>query len=118
MEATNLPEPIISRRTLLRGAGTLMALPMLEAMMPLGALAQSGKKAPLRMAFLFVPNGMHMPAWTPAKEGALELMPTMQPLAKVKDSISVLTGLTQHNAFALGDGGGDHARSSAAFLTG
>jgi hypothetical protein len=95
-----------------------MALPLLEAMMPLGALAQSGKKPPLRMAFLFVPNGMHMPAWTPAKEGALELMPTMQPLAKVKDSISVLTGLTQHNAFALGDGGGDHARSSAAFLTG
>jgi len=118
MEATNLPEPLISRRTLLRGAGTLMALPMLEAMMPLGALAQSGKKAPLRMAFMFVPNGMHMPAWTPAKEGALELMPTMQPLAKVKDSLTVMTGLTQHNAFALGDGGGDHARSSAAFLTG
>jgi len=118
MEATNLPEPLISRRTLLRGAGTIMALPMLEAMMPLGALAQSGKKAPLRMAFMFVPNGMHMPAWTPAKEGALELMPTMQPLAKVKDSLTVMTGLTQHNAFALGDGGGDHARSSAAFLTG
>ena len=43
---------------------------------------------------------------------------TLQPLARVKDSISVLTGLTQHNAFALGDGGGDHARSAATWLTG
>jgi hypothetical protein len=118
MEATDMPEPVIDRRTLLRGVGTLMALPMLEAMAPLGVLAQSVKKSPVRMAFMFVPNGIHMPAWTPAKEGALELMPSMQPLAKVKDSLTVLTGLTQHNAFALGDGGGDHARSSAAFLTG
>ena len=65
---------------------------------------------------MFVPNGIHMPAWTPAKEGALELMPSMQPLAKVKDSLTVMTGLTQHNAFALGDGGGDHARSAATWL--
>jgi len=118
MEATKLPEPVIERRTLLRGLGTLMALPMLEAMAPLGALAQSIKKPPVRMAFMFVPNGIHMPAWTPAKEGALELMPSMQPLAKVKDSLTVMTGLTQHNAFALGDGGGDHARSAATWLTG
>jgi len=113
-----LPEPKIGRRTLLHGVGTLMALPALEAMAPLGALAQSAKKSPLRMAFMFVPNGIHMPAWTPATEGALDLMPSMQPLAKVRDSINVLTGLTQHNAEALGDGGGDHARSAAAWLTG
>ncbi|HLJ57978.1 MAG TPA: DUF1552 domain-containing protein [Chthonomonadaceae bacterium] len=113
-----MPEPKIGRRTLLHGVGTLMALPALEAMAPLGALAQSAKKSPLRMAFMFVPNGIHMPAWTPATEGALDLMPSMQPLAKVRDSINVLTGLTQHNAEALGDGGGDHARSAAAWLTG
>lgn len=118
MEAIKLIEPKISRRTLLRGAGTLMALPLLEAMMPLSALAQSQKKKVVRMAFMFVPNGIHMPAWTPATEGAFELPQTLTPLKNVKDSISVLTGLTQHNAFALGDGGGDHARSSAAWLTG
>ncbi len=118
MEATRLTEPVIARRTLLRGLGTLMALPMLDAMAPLSALAQSAKKSPVRMAFMFVPNGIHMPAWTPATDGPLELMPSMQPLAKVKDSLNVMTGLTQHNAEALLDGAGDHARSSAAWLTG
>ncbi len=115
-----MTNPVISRRTLLRGLGTALALPMLEGMIPGSALAQSGKKAARinRMAFMFVPNGIHMDAWTPKTEGAFELPPTLQPLKKVKDSISVLTGLTQQNAFALGDGGGDHARSAAAFLTG
>jgi hypothetical protein len=112
--------PPISRRTFLRGVGTAVALPLLEAMLPLNALAQSIKKArPNRMAFIFVPNGMHMPAWTPAMDGTgFALTPTMMPLQNVKDSLTVMTGLTQHNAFALGDGGGDHARSAAAWLTG
>ncbi len=115
-----MSNPRIPRRTFLRGVGTMMALPLLEAMLPLNALAQSIKKArPNRMAFLFVPNGMHMPAWTPATEGVGFALPTtMEPLKNVKDSLTVLTGLTQHNAFALGDGGGDHARSAAAWLTG
>ncbi len=111
-------EPLIPRRTFLAGLGTAMALPLLDAMIPTSVLAQSIKKRPMRMAFMFVPNGMHMPAWTPATEGSLVLTPTLQPLAKVKDSINVLSGLTQHNAFDLGDGGGDHARSAAAWLTG
>jgi len=109
----------ISRRTFLRGLGTAMALPMLEAMLPLNALAQSAKVRPNRMAFLFVPNGMHMPAWTPEVEGAGFALPSiMEPLAKVRNSLTVMTGLSQHNAFALGDGGGDHARSAATWLTG
>jgi len=114
-----MTDPILDRKTFLRGVGTVMALPMLEAMMPLSAQAASPKKRITRMAFMFVPNGVHMPAWRPTAEGALaELPPSLQPLAKVKDSLSVLTGLTQHNAFALGDGGGDHARSTATWLTG
>ncbi len=99
-----------------------MALPMLEAMLPLTALAaaqQSTKKAPVRMAFLFVPNGMHMPDWTPTTEGPNFALPyLLEPLKNVKNSVSVLTGLSQNNARALGDGGGDHARSAAAWLTG
>ena len=110
---------IVPRRTFLRGMGTLMALPMLEAMLPLSALAQSASKHRInRMAFLFVPNGIHMPDWTPTTEGAFELPWIMEPLKNVKNSLTVLTGLAQHNAFALGDGGGDHARSTAAWLTG
>jgi len=110
----------ISRRTVLRGLGAAIALPTLEAMLPLTALAASGPKRPIvRMAFLFVPNGIHMPAWTPVQEGAhFDLPETLMPLQKVRDSITVMTGLTQHNAEALGDGPGDHARSAAAWLTG
>ncbi len=116
-----MPFEPISRRTLLRGLGTAMALPMLEAMLPPKAFgaAQSASKARVnRMAFIFIPNGVHVPNWMPTSEGALELSPTLAPLKNVKNKISVLTGLAQHNAFALGDGGGDHARSTAAWLTG
>ncbi len=96
-----------------------MALPMLEAMLPLTALAQSANVKPTRMAFLFVPNGIDMANWTPSAEGALGDLPAvLQPLDPVKSKINVLTGLTQHNAFALGDGPGDHARSTATWLTG
>ena len=115
----------IARRTFLRGVGTAMALPLLDGMLPLRALAQSEKAAaaqkiirPNRMLFCFVPNGMHMADWTPAGEGAFELPWILEPLQKVKNDLTILTGLAQHNAHALGDGGGDHARSTATFLTG
>src|SRR5437867_2106415 len=111
---------LIPRRTFLRGAGTAMALPLLEAMLPLSALAQSASKAyPNRMAFVFVPNGVHMPDWTPTTEGAGFKLPwIMEPLHNVRDSLMVLTGLMQDKARPNGDGPGDHARSSAAWLTG
>lgn len=111
--------PHLSRRTFLSGLGTAMALPFLEAMVPTTALAQSIKKKTVRMAFVFVPNGIHMPAWTPTANGTdFILPPTLEPLNGIKSSLMVLSGLAQNNAFALGDGGGDHARSAAAFLTG
>ncbi len=109
----------LDRRTVLRGIGTMMALPLLEGMAPLTALAQTPKSAPVRMAFLFVPNGVNMANWTPAAEGLGFALPhTLEPLKAVQSSLNVLTGLAQQNAFALGDGPGDHARSSAAWLTG
>ena len=111
----------LSRRTVLKGIGTAISLPVLEAMLPSGALAQSvqQKQKAVRMAFVFVPNGMNMQHWTPAAEGTGFALPsTLEPLAKVKDNLSVFTGLAQRNAFALGDGPGDHARSTAVWLTG
>ncbi|PHS03017.1 MAG: hypothetical protein COA78_19455 [Blastopirellula sp.] len=114
----------ISRRMMLRGLGTAMALPWLESLghnSLAAAPTSSGAdgKPPVRMAFLYVPNGMHMPDWTPAEEGDLTNLPkTMQSLNKVKSELTPLSGLTLNNAHALGDGGGDHARSVAAFLTG
>lgn len=111
----------LSRRTVLRGMGAAVALPFLEAMLPVRALAKAASPAqsPMRMAFLFVPNGIHMPAWTPTQLGpGYDLPFTLQPLKNVQNYVSVLTGLTQHNADALGDGPGDHARSASTWLTG
>jgi len=112
----------ISRRTILRGLGTAVALPWLEAMSPVGrALAEAAnvEEPPLRMAFFYIPNGAHMQDWTPATEGALDVLPhILEPLAARKDDLLVLSGLAQANGFAKGDGPGDHARSLASFLTG
>ena len=111
----------ISRRTLLRGLGTTVALPMFDAMASTRLLtaAEQEMSPPLRMAFLYVPNGMHMADWTPSQEGTeYELTPTLQGIKKYRESFNVLTGLTLDGARAHGDGGGDHARSVAAFLTG
>jgi hypothetical protein len=113
---------IISRRTALKGLGVSIALPMLEAMRPWPSRAGSADRAdaPLRVAFVYVPNGVHMPDWTPrATAGAgLDLPPILEPLRAVKDDVLVLSGLTLNPARALGDGGGDHARAMASFLTG
>jgi len=110
----------ISRRTVLRGLGACVALPLLESMLPLRSLAGStAAEAPLRMAFIYTPNGQNMQAWTPTAEGAkFELSATLEPLKEVKDYITVLSGLAQKKAFANGDGPGDHARAMATFLTG
>jgi hypothetical protein len=82
-----------------------------------GTIATAGR--PLRLAFLYVPNGVHMEDWTPNEEGEDFALPsTLESLAAFKNDLCVLTGLTQKKAFANGDGGGDHARALASFLTG
>lgn len=115
----------MSRRTMLRGLGTAIALPMLEAMIPsrlLGAEAKAAVGAatpPRRLAWIYVPNGVHMPDWTPARTGFdYELSPTLQPLAALKAKMTVISGLVCQRANANGDGPGDHARAMAAYLTG
>jgi hypothetical protein len=107
----------ISRRTLLRGIGAAVALPWLESMTP--AFARSTEAIPVRMGFIYTPNGKNMEDWTPKAEGAdFELPAILQPLKDLKDDFSILTGLTADKARAHGDGGGDHARALSAWLTG
>src|SRR5579883_2620365 len=93
----------ISRRTVLRGLGTAIALPWLEAMSSAAELAgRAGKSlAPRRMAFLYVPNGVHMQAWRPEGVGTNFKLPhILEPLNPFKDDLLVLTGLAQDNAAA------------------
>jgi hypothetical protein len=106
----------LPRRTFLRGLGTAMALPMLDSMVP----ALSAKTtSPLRLGFVYIANGVIQNQWIPATEGTgFELTPILQPLAKVRDSINVLSGLAHRQADTFGDGTGDHPRASAAWLSG
>jgi hypothetical protein len=113
------PSLVIPRRTFLRGLGATVALPLLDAMLPVRAFASAAvKKAPTRMAFLFVPNGAHMPDWTPTAEGAdFDLPYILQPLQPHKNELLVLSGLAQDKGRSNADGGGDHARSAGSWLT-
>jgi len=111
----------IDRRTVLKGLGATLALPWLDAMGTATSWAApaSGATVPNRLAFLYVPNGKNMADWTPKAEGALgELPHILKPLESLKSDFSILSGLTADKARANGDGGGDHARALAAFLTG
>ncbi|MDX1951128.1 MAG: DUF1552 domain-containing protein [Verrucomicrobiota bacterium] len=112
----------LPRRTFLKGLGTAMALPLLEAMTPAvqaAAKSANGSAAPLRMAFVYVPNGANMEDWTPKNLGAgYDLPPILQPLQPVQEYVNVISGLTHNNGRAGADGAGDHARASATFLTG
>ena len=110
----------LSRRTVLRGIGASLALPLLDSMVPaLTALSQTAA-APARLRRLgvfYVPNGMSMGYWFPKTEGPLQkLPPTLQSLAALKDRVLLLGGLADKPADLM-KGGGDHARSAGTFLT-
>jgi hypothetical protein len=99
--------------------GAAIALPMLDAMTP--ALASVGRtgKAPVRLAFAYVPNGIIMKDWTPQGVGKeFEFTRILKPLQSYREDLLILSGLADHNGNELGDGPGDHARAGASFLTG
>jgi hypothetical protein len=105
----------LSRRTFLRGAGAAVALPFLDAMVPAFARAQAQASA-RRFLGWYVPNGMHMPAWTPSATGAsYTLTPILQPLASLRGEVLVLSNLS--NRAGSDNVAGDHARGTGSFLT-
>jgi len=108
----------ISRRTILRGAGTVVALPLLDAMIP--AFAPAATTAPARrLGVVYHPNGVIYDQWLPNGVGSsFELSPTLKALEPFKDKLIVVTGLFSDQAEALGDGGGDHSRACGTYLTG
>src|SRR5437868_3860669 len=110
----------ISRRTVLRGLGTVVALPLLDAMVPaLTAAANTPAKPVRRLAVIYHPNGVIYDKWLPKGAGAdFEFSPTLAGLAPFRDQLTIITGLFSDQAEAIGDGGGDHSRASGTYLTG
>ena len=112
----------ISRRTILRGLGTTLALPFLDAMVPAFARAQGAAalKPPTRLAIVYLPNGIIMDKWTPPTEGAnFAMQPILQPVAAFKDRMLMISGLNHANGRAqYGENTGDHARAGASYLSG
>lgn len=114
-----------NRRRFLRGLGVALALPQMASLSSrsnagmLRAVGTTDSGAPLRMAFMSIPNGVQQESWFPKTGDApFELSPTLAPLSKVKSHIQVIGGLDHIHATPGNDGAGDHARASATFLTG
>ncbi len=116
----------LSRRYFLRGLGTAIALPTMESLVPGAGIIRAAENKsvsalskPIRMAFVYMPNGVIMDHWTPKSTGEkFDLPKTLSPLEAVRGDLQILTGLAHEKANANGDGGGDHARANATFLTG
>jgi hypothetical protein len=110
----------VNRRTILRGAGAMIALPFLDAMVP--ALS-AATKPNQRLGFVYIPHGAVMNQFTPEKVGAEymaspEMSTTLKSLEPLKSYVNVYSGLAHHQADSLGDGSADHARATSTFLNG
>jgi hypothetical protein len=108
-------EPGLARRAFLGSLGTVIALPVLESLIPRSARA-SDNGFPKRLLYYFVPNGIHMPSWKPTTTGAgYEITPILKPLEALKADFMIISGLD--NTPAKPDGAGDHAAGTAGFIT-
>jgi hypothetical protein len=115
---TFITQKHLPRRAFLRGLGTTLALPLLDSMAPAMAGTKVGKP-PVRLGFVYVPNGIIPGAWTPSAEGKnFQFNRIMQPLEAYRENLVVLSGLAQVQGRSFGSGGGDHARAGATWLTG
>lgn len=104
-----------SRRLLLGGGATLLGLPFLESALPRAARAQA-MAAPVRLVYIYLPNGLDMATFRPATPGPdYALPPMLTNLADLKSDFCVVTGL--ENANAKPDGPGDHASGTSSFIT-
>ena len=111
----------LSRRTLLRGMGVSIGLPLLDSMVPAQTpLAKTAATSKSRVSCIYVPHGATMDKWTPAADGkAFEFTEILGPLEKFRDRVSIVSNLAHPAAGGVGsDAGADHARSAAVFLSG
>jgi hypothetical protein len=111
----------LSRRTLLRGMGVSVGLPLLDSMIPAQTpLAKTAANSKSRLSCIYVPHGATMDKWTPAADGkGFEFTEILSPLEKFRDRVSIVSNLAHPAAGGVGsDAGADHARSAAVFLSG
>jgi hypothetical protein len=111
----------LSRRTLLRGVGVSLGLPLLDSMVPAQTpLAKTAATSKSRLSCIYVPHGATMDKWTPAADGkGFEFTEILSPLEKFRDRVSIVSNLAHPAAGGVGsDAGADHARSAAVFLSG
>lgn len=110
----------LPRRTFLKGLGTAVALPFLDSMVPaMAATTAAATQYPNRLLFTYIPIGAIMDEWFPTGgEKDFQFKRILKPLTPFRDDITVIAGLDHQNGYALGDGGGDHARAGACYLTG
>ncbi|MAT12295.1 MAG: hypothetical protein CMM02_14970 [Rhodopirellula sp.] len=102
----------ISRRTMLRGAGAAVALPMLDVMNSHAALGKEALAPPMRMISLFMPNGVNPATWDVKGEGAdYEISESLSPLLDLRDHVSILSNLDN-------TGAGGHVGATSGFLSG
>ena len=105
----------ISRRTLLRGAGAAFSLPLLDAMIPASTALAETAAAPTqlrRLGYIYMPMGFNPKEWVPQGDTLDKLPSTLLPLQKVKDQITIISGMELRNAYP-----GSHATSNSAFLS-
>lgn len=108
----------VSRRGMLRAAGVCVGLPWLESLAH-HARAATQPPSSRRLAYLYVPNGVNVARWQVSGEGAdYELSSTLEPLSALREEFTVINGLNHENATPGPDGGGDHSRATAVYLTG
>src|SRR5262245_16599679 len=107
----------LARRTFLKGVGAAVALPFLDSMVPAFAAPAT---APVRLAFLYVPNGIDMRNWNVPEVGPLsgDLPRILKPLAPFRSDFIQIGNLTNNSGRALLDGAGDHGRCAGSYLTG
>ncbi len=111
----------LDRRTILRGLGATVALPLLDAMVPaLSAATQTAASPVPRLGFFYAPNGMFLPNFHPAGDGGKNflLTPILQPMEAYRDQMVVLSGLSNYGVVSPNEGGGVHTRAHGGWLNG
>ncbi len=116
---TSLAAHSLSRRHVLRGLGSMISLPFLESIGSRSFAAAKSVAKPVRAAWLYIPNGVNVEQWMSKGEGGgYEMSPSLRKIEQHRGDFTVVSGLMQDFARSHGNGGGDHARATATFLTG